>query len=174
MMAALSAWLVAAIPHLKALHIATLALWGAGMFALPVMLARHDPAVSREDYARIRRATHYGYTFVITPAAVLAIASGTLLIFLREVFVLWMFAKLVFVALLVVFHAWVGHTIVRVAETEGAHEPPEPRWPLAALTVPVVAILALVLAKPDLGRIPVPGWLEEPLGIQLPFDVPRR
>ncbi|EPX83143.1 putative membrane protein [Rubellimicrobium thermophilum DSM 16684] len=170
----MTAGLAAAIPHLKALHVAMLALWCAGLFALPVMLARHDPAVSRADYARIRQATHYGYTFVITPAAVLAIASGTLLIFLREVFVLWMFAKLFFVALLVAFHAWVGHTIVRVAETEGTHEPPEPHWPLAVLTVPVVAILALVLAKPDLGAIPLPGWMQEPRGVQLPFEVPRR
>jgi uncharacterized membrane protein len=170
----LIAWLEPIVPHLKALHVAMLALWTAGLFALPRMLSRHDPAIGQTDYARIRRATHYGYAFVITPAAVLAIASGTALIFLREVFTLWLFAKLVFVAGLVAFHAWVGHTIVAVAETEGAHEPPEPLVPTLLLTVPVVAILALVLAKPELGEIPMPGWLSEPRGIQLPFDVPRR
>lgn len=167
-------WLGPVVPHLKALHVAMLALWTAGLFALPRMLSRHDPAIGQTDYARIRRATHYGYAFVITPAAVLAIASGTALIFLREVFTLWLFAKLVFVAGLVAFHAWVGHTIVAVAETEGAHEPPEPLVPTLLLTIPVVAILALVLAKPELGEIPMPGWLAEPRGIQLPFDVPRR
>lgn len=167
-------WLEPVIPHLKAFHVAMLALWCAGLFALPLMLSRHDPAIGQADYDRIRRATHYGYAFVITPAAVLAIASGTLLIFLREAFVLWMFAKLVFVAGLVTFHAWVGHTLVHVAETEGEHQPPEPFWPTLLLTVPVLAILTLVLAKPELGEIPMPGWLEEPRGIQLPFDVPRR
>ena len=167
-------WLEPVIPHLKALHVSMLALWTAGLFALPLMLSRHDRAIGQADYDRIRRATHYGYAFVITPAGVIVVASGTLLIFLRDVFVLWMFAKLVFVAGLVAFHAWVGHTLVHVAETEGVHEPPEPFWPVTILTIPVLAILTLVLAKPELGEIPMPGWLEEPRGIQLPFDVPRR
>ncbi|TNC61038.1 CopD family protein [Rubellimicrobium roseum] len=167
-------WLGPIVPHLKALHVGMLALWTAGLFALPRMLSRHDPVLGQVDYARIRRATHYGFSFVVTPAAVLAIASGTVLIFLREVFVLWMFAKLVAVAGLVAFHAWVGHTIVAVAETEGSHTPPEPLMPTLLLSVPVLTILTLVLAKPELGEIPMPGWLSEPRGIQLPFDVPRR
>lgn len=61
-----------------------------------------------------------------------------------------------------------------MVETEGPHTTPNPRLPLALLLVPILAILTLVLAKPDLGVIPLPGWLQEPLGHQLPFDVPRR
>lgn len=167
-------WLQPIIPHLKALHVAMLGLWCAGLFALPLMLARHDPAIGQLDYARIRRATHYGYTFFVTPAAMIAIASGTLLIFLREVFVLWLFAKLVLVALLVAFHAWVSYIIVAVAETPGTHRPPEPLWSALLLTCLILGILALVLAKPDLGGIPTPAWIERPWGVQLPFDVPRR
>ncbi len=102
----------------------------------------------------------------------LAIASGTGLIFLREVIVTWMFAKLVFVALLVSFHVWVGYVLVAVAEREGAHRAPNPALPLVLLLVPILTILALVLAKPELSEIPVPGWLAEPRGNQLPFDVP--
>lgn len=162
------------IPHLKALHVIALVLWCGGLFALPVMLARHDPAIGQADYTRIRRATHFSYTFFVTPAAVIAIASGTGLIFLREVFVTWLFAKLVFVAALVGFHVWVGHVLVTVAETVGDHEAPEPHLPLALLLIPVLAILALVLGKPDLTVIPVPDWLAEPRGHQLPFDVPSR
>ncbi|MFZ3582495.1 CopD family protein [Loktanella sp. DJP18] len=167
-------WLEPVVAHLKVLHIMMLALWVAGLFALPLMLARHDPAIGQADYDRIRRATHYGYTFVITPAAIIAIASGTLLIFVREVFVTWMFAKLVFVALLVAFHAWISYVLAAVVETEGPHTTPSPRLPLTLLMVPVLAILTLVLAKPDLGVIPLPNWLLEPRDSQLPFDVPRR
>lgn len=162
------------VPHLKALHLAMLLFWCGGLFALPVMLARHDPAIGQADYARIRRATHYAYTFCITPAAVLAIASGTGLIFLREVFVTWMFAKLVLVATLVGFHVWIGYVLVAVAEREGAHRAPRPALPLLLLLAAVLAILTVVLAKPELGEIPMPGWLTEPRGHQLPFDVPRR
>lgn len=167
-------WLDPVVPHLKALHIAALGIWCAGLVALPFMLARHDPAVGQADYARIRLATHYGYAWLVTPAALVAIATGTLLVFIREVFVPWMFAKLVLVALLVAFHAWVSYKLVALTETEGVRTPPDPTVPFLVLLVPVIAILSLVLAKPDLGRIPLPGWLLEPRGVQLPFDVPRR
>jgi uncharacterized membrane protein len=162
------------IPHLKALHIAALVLWCGGLFALPLLLARHDDAIGQADYNRIRRITHFGYIFAITPAGLIAIGSGTALIFLREVYVPWLFVKLIFVALLVAFHGWVGHTLVKFAETEGTHVPPEPTAPLLILLVPVFAILTLVLAKPDLGSIPLPDWLMQPYGGQLPpFAAPN-
>ena len=47
-------------------------------------------------------------------------------------------------------------------------------WLTLLLTIPVVAILALVLAKPELGEIPMPGWLAEPRGMTFarPSDAP--
>lgn len=168
------AWLEPVIPHLKALHVIALALWVGGLFGLPLMLSRHDPAIGQADYARIRLASHLGYVWVVTPAAVTAIVAGTWLIFLREVFVPWMFAKLVFVALLIGFHAWIGHQIVRMGETDGRHEPPGPRGPLLILLLPVLAILTLVLMKPGFDAMSMPGWLTEPRDRQLPVeDVPR-
>lgn len=161
------------IPHVKALHLGLLAIWIAGLAALPAMLALHDKAIGQSDFSRIRQATHYGYVWLVTPAAVLTVASGTSLIFLREVFAGWMAAKLVGVAGLVAVHAWVGHTIVAVAETEGEHEPPGPFLPVLILSVLVLCVLTLVLAKPELDGLPIPGWLSQPLGRELPFAVPR-
>lgn len=163
----------AIIPHLKALHVGFMAVWIAGLAALPAMLARHDRAIGQGDFGRIRRATHYGYIWFLTPAAVLTVATGTTLIFLRDVFTGWMFVKLVGVAGLVTVHAWVGHTIVAVAETEGRHEPPGPFLPTVILCVLAIAVLTLVLAKPELDELPVPAWLAQPLGRDLPFDVPN-
>lgn len=167
-------WLRELVPHIKALHVGMLAIWCAGLFALPLMLARHDPATGQADYSRIRRASHYSYVMLVTPAAVFAIGSGIALIFLREVFVPWMFAKLVFVAALVALHGWVGHSLVAVAERKGDHRPPEPLIPALLLAAVILAILVLVLAKPELEGVPLPGWLMEPRGNQLPLDVPRR
>ena len=161
------------IPHVKALHLIFLCIWVAGLFALPRMLARHDRAIVQDEFTQIRRATHFGYVWVITPAAVMAIASGTALVFLREVFTGWAFAKFVLVALLVAMHAWVGHTIIAVAETEGQHQPPEPLVPTILILVLVIGILGLVLAKPELEELTFPSWLMQPLGRQLPFDVPN-
>ncbi|MFC3629427.1 CopD family protein [Paracoccus angustae] len=168
------AWLEPLVPHLKALHMIALAVWVGGLFGLPVMLSRHDPAIGQADFTRIRLASHVSYVWIVTPAAVTAIVAGTWLIFLREVFVPWMFAKLVFVALLIGFHAWIGHHIVKVGETDGRHKTPRPLVPLLMLLVPVLAVLTLVLLKPPFEEIPVPGWLTEPLDRQLPVsEVPR-
>ncbi len=161
------------VPHVKAAHLVFLGVWVAGLFALPRMLARHDRAIAQEEFTQIRRATHFGYVWVITPAAVLAITSGSVLIFLRDVFTGWAFAKFVLVALLVGVHAWIGHTIIAVAETEGRHEPPEPLIATLVTLALVLGILVLVLAKPELDELPFPGWLMQPLGRQLPFDVPN-
>ena len=166
--------LIAATPLFKAVHIAALLIWSGGLIALPLMLSRHDPAVSLADYRIIRRSTHIVYTICVTPAAVIAVIAGTWLIFLREAFVPWLYAKLAFVALLVVAHAWVGHIIETMAEEPGEHTPPTPWLPIVAVLGPVVVILFLVLGKPALGWISFPAWITEPRGGQLLFDVPSR
>lgn len=162
------------VPHFKAMHLGFLVLWSAGLFALPVMLARHDRDFLKSEFNQIRRATHYSYVWAVTPAAVLAIASGAALIFLREVFTVWLFAKLILVAGLVAVHAWIGHTIIAVAETDGSHEPPDALVPGLILIALILVILALVLVKPELEELPVPDWLQDPLDRPLPFDVPNR
>lgn len=167
-------WAEALTPHLKALHLGFLALWIAGLFALPQMLARHDPGLLNSEFAQIRRATHYSYVWAVTPAAVLAIATGSALIFLRDIFTVWLFGKLILVTGLVAIHAWVGHTIIAVAETDGQHNPPDALVPGLVTLGLVVGVLVLVLSKPELEELPVPAWLMAPLDRQLPFDVPNR
>ncbi len=167
-------WLISIVPIFKALHIAALVIWCGGLLALPLMLAQHDPTVMAGRYRLIRRATHVTYTLCVTPAAVIAVIAGTWLIFLREAFVPWFFAKLAFVALLVVAHAWIGHILANVAEKPEHHEPPNPVFPVAAAFVPMIVIFTLVLAKPALNWVEFPNWLLEPRGGQLPFDVPSR
>ncbi|MCX7561239.1 CopD family protein [Sulfitobacter sp. F26204] len=165
-------WLISTIPLFKIVHIAALAIWCGGLLALPVMLARHDPNGTLDDYRIIRHATHTTYTLCVTPAAVIAVIAGTWLIFLREAFVPWLFAKLAFVALLVVAHAWIGHIVAKIAEQPGFHQPPRPIFPIFAVLVPIVAILTLVLAKPVLNGNVFPDWLLVPRNGQLPFEVP--
>jgi len=103
-----------------------------------------------------------------------AVVAGTWLIFFREAFVPWLYAKLLFVAALAAAHAWIGHLVVQVAEKPEKHRLPRSYLPITAVGIPVIAILMLVLGKPDLWDFPLPGWLLEPRGGQLPFDVPKR
>ncbi|KAB7646258.1 CopD family protein [Polymorphobacter fuscus] len=155
---------------LKFVHIATLVIWCAGLLALPIMLAGDHRDQSQAEYTRLRLTLQYAYIGVVTPAAVIAVGAGTALIFLAGVFVPWMFAKLVAVGFLVGLHGLTGHAIIAVGETpnDARLRYAVPRI-VAALGLMAVTLL-LVLAKPDISLDLVPGWLRQPLALQLPLD----
>lgn len=158
------------IAAFKLLHIAALIIWCAGLIGLPLVLSKHDPDDEQEDYAHLRILTHRAYIAIVTPAAVIAIAMGTVLIFLRGVFVPWMFAKLVMVGALVLLHAWIGHITLNVGERHGRYDPP-PAWRLLIIAViAMVVILVLVLGKPLLGEELTPAWLNAPQDQPLPVE----
>lgn len=160
-----------AIALLKFVHIAAVLVWCAGLIALPIMLAQHRLDDSQHRYARIRRFTHYGYTRLITPAAVIAVAAGTALIFLRETFVPWFFAKLMAVGVLVALHALIGNTVVRMGEAKSGNPlAPHPFLPVALVMGAIGAILLLVLAKPLLPTEAMPDWLQAPRNQSLPTE----
>ena len=163
------------IALVKFLHIAALCVWSAGLIGLPLVLARHAPGDDQAEFARLREVTHRAYTGVVTPAAVIAIALGTALIFMRGVFEPWMFAKLVGVGVLVLLHAWIGHITLIVGERQGTYDPPR-GWPLMTISVATLAgvvILLLVLGKPLLSESLVPDWLVQPQDQPLPLrEVP--
>lgn len=162
------------IAALKFFHIAALSIWCAGLVGLPLLLARHHPADDQHRFSRWRLVTHVAYVGVVTPAAVIAISLGTALVFLRDVFVPWMFVKLALVGLLVLAHAWIGHVTLQAGERQGDYRAP-PAAPLLVVSgVAMLVILILVLGKPFVGEGIVPPWLLNPQGQPLPVDeVPR-
>lgn len=167
-------WLVSTVPLFKTLHLIALSVWCGGLIALPMMLSRHDSLISQDDYKVVRQKTHITYTMIVTPAAIIAVIAGTWLIFLRQVFEPWLLAKLVFVALLLLLHVRIGHSIVRIAEKPGDHTPPNPSLATTGVLVCATAILLFVLGKPDLDWVDMPRWLLEPRGGHLPFEIPSR
>jgi protoporphyrinogen IX oxidase len=158
------------IVALKLLHIAALSIWCAGLVALPLLLAKHDQRDQQQTFTRLRLLTHPAYIGLVTPAAIIAIATGTALIFMRGVFVPWLFFKLVFVGSLVLIHAWIGHIAVSAGERQGSYEPPRARWLLTLSLAAMCAILILVLGKPLLGDRLAPAWLNQPMDQPLPVD----
>jgi protoporphyrinogen IX oxidase len=155
---------------LKSLHVTMLLCWCAGLCALPLVLARHDPEATQVRYGRLRRVSHGAYTHVITPAALLTIASGTGLLFLRAPFVPWFFLKLLFVSALVILHAWLGHRIVLMGEEADRESGPSLPLVMAAAVVLILAVLLVVLSKPVIAADWLPGFLVEPLDRQLFFE----
>ncbi|WP_193746702.1 hypothetical protein [Blastomonas sp. AAP53] len=127
--------------------------------------------MSDTAYIRFRQLTHYSYIRFLTPAAVIAVGTGIVLILLRGIFEPWLFAKLALVSLLAMLHAYVGHMIVLTAETRGSVRLPSPLMVLGPVLLVLTGILVLVLAKPVV-TVEWPQWMTEPQSFSLPRWVP--
>lgn len=139
---------------LKAVHILCLGVWVGGLLLFPALLAERANHPAGPALHRMHRRARFLYTAVLSPAAIIAIASGTALIFLRQVYVPWFAAKLLLVAGLAMIHVFAASRIVELFKEE---EPPHYRlgaFAFATTALLVAGTLTLVLAKPDL---PLPG-----------------
>lgn len=147
---------------LKALHVSALVIWCGGILVLPILFA-HRPAVAgRPELWRLQALIRFAYTVLISPAAFVAVVSGTALVFLREVFTAWFAAKLLAVGLLTILHIRFGYVILGLFD-DGARYQAWRMWlSISAGAVVVAAILWLVLAKPDFDLTALPGWLLRP------------
>jgi putative membrane protein len=131
---------------LLAVHIMALICWAGSLLYLPAVIAvttpreahvKHDAPLSRKLY-----------TLVITPAAFIAIMSGTALFLVKQLVAGWLVAKLALVSGLVLCHLLNGWMIARVEQD------PERRVSLYCTLLGVVSavfitgIIWLVLAKP--------------------------
>ncbi|HUE93896.1 CopD family protein [Pseudomonas sp.] len=136
------------MPLLKLLHFTALICWCGALLYLPALIAagtRSSEALFYRDHAHLTRMV---FTLIATPAALLAIGTGTLLFVRESVFDPWLILKLSAVAGMVLCHALCGVLVLRIERT------PELAigrqcLGIAALTVALIAAtLWLVLAKP--------------------------
>src|SRR5690606_40114597 len=94
------------MPLLKLLHLAALLCWCGALLYLPALIAagtRRSDALFYRDHAHLRRMV---FTLVSTPAALLAIGSGTALFLRDAIFECWLIVKLTTVAGMVLCHPW--------------------------------------------------------------------
>lgn len=149
----------------KFIHIAAIAIWAAGLICLPGLYVQRAHVTDKDQLYRLQRMVRFAYVGLISPAAFVAIASGTGLIFLQAVFTPWFSAKLGLVATLVVIHALTGLVIIRLFRDGEVY----PAWRFVSVTILTLAIvtgiLFLVLVKPVL-NLPFPAVLGEPGALQ--------
>ena len=113
---------------IKFLHVGAIALWVGGLIGLPWLMAQRDGIRRRggpnalHHLHAMARTLHIG---LVSPAAVVAIVSGTGLIFLRETYAPWFTAKLGFVVLLRAGHVLCARTMVRLFADDPIEEEPE-------------------------------------------------
>ncbi|MBP7567366.1 MAG: CopD family protein [Burkholderiaceae bacterium] len=143
--------MAAFIPWLKFIHLSALMLWCGCLFALPALLAQYRGTRGHVDRKRLQAATRFTYIAVASPAAIVAVIAGTLLIHPTQSYGNWMIAKLTLVAVMIFFHAICGKLIL-VLHDRRDRAPQRLHLMLVlvpALLVPVV--LWLVLAQPVFG-----------------------
>ncbi|QOC21697.1 CopD family protein [Wenzhouxiangella sp. AB-CW3] len=127
---------------IKLVHIAAIAVWSAALLYLPGLFARHPGVAGRpEAFRRLRYQTRLVYVGLMSPAAVIAVVSGTVLVFLAAQLGGWIVLKLFAVAAMVLLHVYLGRLMGKLYET------PEWRRPAAhlVLLVPGVMVIALVI-----------------------------
>ncbi|CAM3099343.1 membrane protein [Ectopseudomonas mendocina] len=136
------------MPLLKLLHFIALIGWCGALLYLPAMIAagtRSSDDLFYRDHAHLTRTI---FNLIATPAALLAIGSGTALFLRESIFDAWLIVKLTTVAGMVLCHALCGVLILRI---ERVSDPALRRDCLLIgllLTVLIGATLWLVLAKP--------------------------
>ncbi len=133
---------------IKALHIVFVVAWFAGLFYLPRLFVYHaqsEDSASRERFKVMERKLYRG---IMTPAMVLAIASG-LWLWLGYGFAgVWIQLKVALVALLVAYHFWLRVLLGAFARDANRHGHVFYRWVNELPTALFVAIVILVVVKP--------------------------
>ncbi|MFU8830945.1 MAG: CopD family protein [Wenzhouxiangella sp.] len=132
----------------KLIHISAIVIWSAGLLYLPGLFAEHVGTTDDDAFRRLRSKTRLVFVGLASPAAVIAIASGTILVFLAASLGGWMVLKLFAVSAMVFLHIYFGHLMGLLYRAPGFRRP----FAHLLLLVPVIfiatTVIYLVTGKP--------------------------
>jgi putative membrane protein len=132
----------------KSLHIIFMVTWFAGLFYLPRLFVYHASTDDREGNVRFKvmeRKLFYG---IMTPGAVLTIASGSWLWIGWGFNGGWLHAKLLLVAILIVYHIWCAKLLEDFRKDQNRHSHVWYRWFNEFPVLILFAVVFLVVMKP--------------------------
>src|SRR5690554_5231234 len=137
---------------LMSLHIVWLLVWSAGLFYIPALCTIDFRDLDRIAARHTRIMTCFVFVAIASPAAVLTIVTGGVLVYATDASGDWLAAKLTVVALMAVFHGYCGHMLALLG-----HEGNDKKrigslsvWLLGVPALLISTVLWLVLAKPVL------------------------
>ena len=133
----------------KSLHIIAMVTWFAGLFYLPRLFVYHaltQDAIGSERFKIMERKLYVG---IMTPGAVLTIASGLWLWLGYGIGGGWLYAKLALVLILIAHHAWLGKLMIDFRRDRNRHGDVFYRWINEIPALPVlIGVVLLVVLKP--------------------------
>ena len=150
---------------LKFVHLAAIAIWSGGLIVLPFLFWQRATLTGEADLDRLHRLTRFVYVGMASPAAVIAIGSGTALIFLQATFQEWFSLKMVLVGGMVMLHVAAGLVLGHLFEPGGRFGLFSHLALTGAYLVLASAIIWIVLAKPHVDSNLIAVHLFEPGGL---------
>ncbi len=135
---------------LKFVHLAAIAIWSAGLIVLPSLFWQRRTFRLGAELDRLHRLTRFVYVGMASPAAFVAIASGTGLIFLQATFLEWFSVKMVLVGGMAMLHVLAGLVLGRLFLADGHFGRASCVALSSAYIVLITAIIWIVLAKPHI------------------------
>lgn len=138
----------AATAWLKAIHITAMLVWSATLIYLPSLLAAHPTTTGKTAFYRLRAAIRIVYIGIASPAAILAIVSGSALIVVASAHGGWLALKLTAVALMAVFHVFCGALVAAFRDYPVRRSPALLHCLVIAPVILIPLVFYLVLGKP--------------------------
>jgi putative membrane protein len=133
---------------IKALHIVFMMIWFVGLFYLPRLFVYHSMTVDGPGSERFKIMEHKLFYRIMTPGAVFTIVFG---VWLWRVYGFaggWMDAKLVVVAVLLLFHVYCGRLLAGFKHDRKARNHVWYRWFNYVPLIFLVAGVILTVVKP--------------------------
>ncbi len=137
------------MPWIKAWHVIFMVTWFAGLFYLPRLFVYHASATDAAGIERLR--VMESRLFVLmTIGALLTAAFGAWLLALNPGLLQagWLRAKLVLVALLVLYHAWSWRLMRNLAAGRSARSARWYRWFNEVPSLLLIGIVLLAVVRP--------------------------
>ncbi|MFV1997844.1 MAG: CopD family protein [Acidiferrobacterales bacterium] len=134
--------------YLKAFHIIFMVTWFAGLFYLPRLFVYHalsEDQTSRDRFKVMERKLFYG---ILTPGGILTIVFGLGLWLGYDVTGGWIHAKLALVAILVIYHIYLGKLMNDFKYDRNTHGHVFFRWINEFPVVIIVPVIILAVVKP--------------------------
>ena len=133
---------------LKSLHLIFMVTWFAGLFYLPRLFVYHamsNDQISIDRFKVMERKLFYG---IMTPGALLSIASGVWLWLGWGFYGGWLMLKVSLVGVLVIYHLWCGKLLIDFRNDRNRHSHTWYRWFNEFPVLILVAAVFLVVMKP--------------------------